>query len=121
MSRKHPQDTHRYERCGETKLRADMCLSSSGRVQSVCRACAVPPPGLKWCTAHKVYEPVEKFGLNRARPDGLAAVCLESKSFYDKRRREASIAARGDAVQDDVGAMECGYCAFDVLCRGLLR
>lgn len=116
MSRKHLQDKHKCVRCGIVKLRADMCLSSSGRVQSVCLACDVPPPGMKWCTAHKVYEPVENFGLNKARRDGLAAVCLQGKGYYDKRRRAESLAARGDAVQDDVMAMECKYCPFEKGC-----
>lgn len=120
MSRKHPQDKHKCARCGIVKLRAEMCQSSSGRVQSVCLACDVPPPGMKWCTAHKCWEPVENFGLNRARRDGMAAVCLEGKGYYDKQRRAESLAARGE-MQDDVRVIECGYCYFEVECRGMLR
>lgn len=118
MSRKHPQDKHLCVRCGIVKLRADMCLSSSGRVQSVCLACDVPPPGMKWCSAHKCHEPLENFGINRASPDGLAAICLAGKGYYDKRRRAESLAARGEQA-DDVEAMQCcEYCPFEVQCRG---
>ena len=120
MSRKLPQSKHRCERCGETKPRHEMCISPNDRVQPICKACIVPPEGMKWCSAHKCHEPLENFGINRASPDGLAAVCKGGKRYYDDLRRAASIAARGE-VQDDVGAMDCSYCCFEVECRGMLR
>ena len=117
MSRKLPQSKHRCERCGETKPRYEMCISPNGRVQPICKACIVPPEGMKWCSAHKCHEPLENFGINRASPDGLAAVCKGGKRYYDDLRRAASIAARGE-VQDDIEAMQCEYCPFEVQCRG---
>jgi hypothetical protein len=39
----------------------------------------------KWCTAHKRYEPVTEFGLNRGAPGGLDWSCLA----YGREQRAA--------------------------------
>lgn len=120
MPRKNPHQTHTCERCGETKHRSQMRISSSGRATNICLACQTPPtPDVRWCTAHKTWEPLENFGTNKARPDGLSAVCKRGKNFYDEKRRAESLAARGEAAEDDIGAMDCNNCAMMQLCRDI--
>lgn len=77
MPRKLPLSMRKCARCGETKPRAEMVIKCDGRVNGVCLACNVPPPGMKWCSSCKKWQPVEAFGACRSAPDGLANMCLE--------------------------------------------
>ena len=51
-------------------------------------------PGMKWCSYHGKYEPVEAFGPNRAQPDGLQYDCRagqEERSNTPERRARTVI------------------------------
>lgn len=81
------------DRCGQTKTRAEMVVSKYGRVTPTCKACSVPPPGLSWCATCHRWEPLENFGTNKSRPDGISAICrAQKKRMYDSRPKYARLA-----------------------------
>jgi len=42
--------------------------------------------GLKWCTGCKEWHAFKEFGKDKTRYDGFAAMCLDYRSRFDKRR-----------------------------------
>jgi len=46
----------------------------------------VGPEGTAWCTKHKQFEPVESFGQNKSRWNGLMEMCKEALSQKNKLR-----------------------------------
>jgi hypothetical protein len=43
--------------------------------------------GKKWCPGHRAFLPVEEFGANRQKPDGLAVRCRACRAADARARR----------------------------------
>lgn len=70
-----------------------VCGGSEGRRNTIVVPPEAPPPvELRWCCICKDYLPVDAFGPDRSRKDGVQRQCRECKNQmtkdYNKRRKQ---------------------------------